>query len=70
MMYKLTIEQKRTVKRKAFTDSNLFNPVQDINGDWFISQQEVDQCDNELFSWVKDLPKSEFIPKPLPELFG
>jgi hypothetical protein len=37
-----------------------FNPIQDANDNWIISQEEVDQCS---FKWVKALPLIEYIPK-------
>ena len=40
-----------------------FNPVQDINNNWFISVEEMDQCVNENFMWVKDLELIDYEPK-------
>ena len=42
-----------------FIPDNFFNPIQDINGTWIISLQEVDQC---TIEWVKELPLIEFLP--------
>jgi hypothetical protein len=67
MMYILTIEQKNELVGQFFAPSSMFNPVQDINGDWFITSQEVDQCVNPDFIWVKNLTPSEFIPPSIPE---
>lgn len=68
-MYKLTEEQKGLLIGAEFMPDNYFNPIQDINGDWFISKEEVDQCVNSEFLWVKDLQVVEFIPKQIDSPF-
>jgi hypothetical protein len=67
ILYKLTIEQKDLLVGQQFAPSSYFGPVQDINGDWFISDQEVNQCINPDFQWVKNLPAMEYTPPPNPE---
>jgi hypothetical protein len=67
MMYQLTIEQKDLLVGQFFAASSMFNPVQDVNGDWFISEQEVNQCVNPDFIWVKSLPQMAYTPPPIPE---
>ena len=57
-MYKLTLEQKELLVGVEFIPNNYFNPVQDINGEWFISKEEVEQCS---IDWVKKLTESEYI---------
>lgn len=57
-MYKLTLEQKELLVGVEFIPNNYFNPVQDVNGDWFISKEEVEQCS---IDWVKKLKESEYI---------
>jgi hypothetical protein len=65
MMYQLTSNQRDLLVEKTFGPYSYFNPVYDVNGFWFISPQEVEQCINEEFLWVKDLPLNEFIqPSP------
>ena len=66
-MYQLTTQQKDLLIGQWFKLSSYFNPVQDINGDWFISEQEVDGCVNPDFQWVKSLPLMTFTPAPVPE---
>lgn len=56
----LTKEQKEKLTGKEFVPDNFFNPIQDINGNWVISEEEVDQSS---LSWVKNLPKIEYEPK-------
>ncbi len=66
-MYLLTLQQKDLLVGQFFAPSSMFNPVQDINGDWFISQQEVNQCTNPDFDWVKTLPQMAYTPPVTPE---
>lgn len=66
MIAKLTIAQKNLIIGKEFTPGSYFNPIQDINDKWVISEEEVNQCDNINFSFVKDLTLSEYLPKPAP----
>jgi len=37
-----------------------FNPIQDANGTWIISGEEVSST---TIEWVKQLPAIEYIPK-------
>ena len=67
MMYLLTTEQKNLLVGQFFAPASMFNPVQDINGDWFISSQEVNLCINPDFQWVKNLTQMTYIPPPAPE---
>ena len=67
ILYKLTIEQKDLLVGQLFAPSSYFGPVQDINGDWFISEQEVSGCVNPDFMWVKTLPSMEYTPQPVAE---
>jgi hypothetical protein len=62
-VYLLTIEQKDDLVGQFYDDDSVFNPIQDANDDWVISVEEVDQCVNPNFLWVKDLPLIEYIPK-------
>lgn len=52
----ITEEQYNLIVGHHYTDDSFFNPVQDCNGDWIISQQEIDQCINPDFDWIKNLP--------------
>jgi hypothetical protein len=67
--YKLTIEQFNLINGKEFTKDSLFLPFQDFNGDYYISKEEVEQCDVLQFNWVKDLELADYIRfKPTTEL--
>lgn len=59
----LTIEQKDLLVGQLFAPDSYFNPVQDADDNWFISIEEIDQCVNEQFMWVKDLPLIPYNPK-------
>jgi len=55
----LTEEQAEQLRNTEVVTDNLFNPIQDINGNWVISLEEVEQCSIE---WVKLLPLIEYEP--------
>ena len=57
-MYKITEAQKNELENQPFSDNQYYNPVQDINGDWFISIEEYKEYGIGL--------ETEFIP-PIPE---
>ena len=58
----LTIEQKEELVGVEIQHDWFFNPVQDGNGDWIITTQEIDNCTNPSVMWVKDLPLVEYVP--------
>lgn len=41
---KITSEQAETLKGTEFIPDNFFNPIQDKNGQWIISLQELVYC--------------------------
>jgi len=55
-VYKLTETQKNALISQTYDGIQYFNPSLDADNNWFISIEEVNQCINELFQWVKDLP--------------
>ena len=60
--YKLTSEQKNLLVGQEFAPNQYFNPVQDINGDWFIFEGEVNgHVTVQEFFWVKELTPSEYV---------
>lgn len=65
--YKLNTQQKDLLIGNEFAPNQYFNPVFDINGDYFIFDVEVEGCVNEDFMWVKELPQAEYVP-PINEL--
>lgn len=57
----LTLEQKQSIEGQQYAIDCYFNPIQDKNDNWVISQQEMNACENE-YLWVKELPLIEFKP--------
>ena len=62
----LTELQKDELVGVLYAPDSYFNPIQDINDNWVISQEEMYKNENELVAWVKDLPLIDFEPKPSP----
>lgn len=58
----ITELQKDILIGKHFDGVQFFNPVQDIDSNWCISVEEIDQCTNIDFQWIKDLTLSTFNP--------
>jgi hypothetical protein len=52
--YKLTQEQTELLQGQLYAPDSIFNPIQDKDGDYFIFN-EVEQCTNVEYIWVKDL---------------
>ena len=65
----LTENQKEQLIGQAYAADSFFNPIQDVNDNWVISQEEMNQCVNENFMWVKDLTLIEYVAKPTPSMF-
>jgi len=63
-MYRLTIEQKELLIGVLYDGVQFFNPVKDINGDWFISEVEVFGCTDTEYYWIRRLAWSEYVPNP------
>jgi hypothetical protein len=59
----LTQSQKEQLQGQEYTTNSYFNPIMDVYNNWVISKEEIDQCTNENFIWVKQLPLSEYKPK-------
>jgi hypothetical protein len=55
----LTTEQADSLKGVEFVPDNYFNPIQDTEGNWIISVEEVNQCS---IDWVKFLPLIDYKP--------
>jgi hypothetical protein len=65
----LTEIEKDSLVGQLYAEDSYFNPIQDNFDQWIISTQEMNQCVNPEFIWVKDLPLIEYVPKPAPPLF-
>jgi len=62
----ITENQKDELVGLKWTDDTYFNPIQDINDNWVISEEEVNGNENTSVSWVNSLTLSEYEPKPVP----
>jgi hypothetical protein len=65
----LTDSQKKALQGKEYKPNCYFNPIQDANDNWIISNDEVVQCINPTVVWVNELPLIDYEPKPEPEIF-
>jgi hypothetical protein len=59
----LNQEQKDSLVGKLYTDDSYFNPIQDAEDNWIISTEEMINCTNEKFMWVKELELITYVPK-------
>jgi len=59
----LTIEQKEEIQGKEYAPDSYFNSVQDEDDNWIISIEEMEQCVNDEYIWVKELPLIDYKPK-------
>ena len=66
----LTEVQKNDLLLQQYAPDCYFNPLQDINDNWIISVEEIANCVNQEFIWVKDLPLIIYEPKPTPPPFN
>jgi hypothetical protein len=65
----LTVEQKDELVGQMYAPDSYFNPVETaIENQWVISVEEMANCTNEEFIWVKDLPLIIYEPKPSPPI--
>jgi len=65
----LTEVQKDELIGQWYAPDSYFNTIQDVNDNWIISQEEMQQNVNPSFDWVKDLPLIPYEPKPTPPPF-
>ena len=64
----LTEIQKDELVGQLYDEDSYFNPIQDANNNWIISVEEMEQCVNPEFMWVKELPLITYEPKPTPPI--
>jgi hypothetical protein len=62
----LTTEQADLIRGVQFAPDSYFNPIQDADGNWIISQEEINGCS---IDWVKQIPLIEFKPIPQDEIY-
>ena len=58
----LTLEQKDLLIGQMWNNQAYFNPTLDANGNWFISNEEVNGCEKPEFAWVKELVEIDYNP--------
>lgn len=60
----LTTEQKDQLIGEQYATDSFFNPIQDANDNWVISEEEINYLTNHDFLWLNDLPLTMYQPKP------
>jgi len=65
----LTDLQKDELLGQLYAPDSYFNPIQDLNNNWIISVEEMEQTVTPEFLWVKDLDLIPYEPKPTPPPF-
>ena len=64
----LTELQKDELVGQLYAPSSYYNPIQDLNDNWVISVEEIEQTITLEFMWVKDLPLILYEPKQYNEI--
>ena len=55
----LTSEQAQSLMGVQYAPDSYFNPIQDAEGNWIISVEEIEQSDIE---WIKEIPLIDYKP--------
>ena len=63
----LTETQKDQLIGQTYDGVCFYNPIQDANDNWIISEEEINQSNLE---WLKQLPLTEYEAKPMENPFG
>ena len=59
----ITTEQKDLLIGQTWDGVQYFNPTQDADGNWFISNEEVNGCTHEgANEWIHELQEIEYNP--------
>ena len=64
----LTEEQKNQLIGQKYDNYTYYNPFQDNNDNWVITEIEVNETINQDLLWVKDLPLIDFEIKIFPSI--
>jgi predicted DNA-binding transcriptional regulator len=59
----LTELQKDEIVGQLYAPDSYYNPIQDLNDNYIISVEEIEQTITPEFMWVKDLPLIPYTPK-------
>jgi hypothetical protein len=62
----LTQEQAESLQGRMFTLDSYFLIQQDIDDNYFITIFEMENCTNPELQWIKQCPRIEYKPKPIP----
>ena len=62
----LTPEQAESLKGRMFAQDSYFLVQQDNDDNYFITTFEQDHCVNFELQWIKQCPRIEYKPKPIP----
>ena len=65
IVYLLTKEQMESLEGKCYFNGTFFNPIQDADDYWIISEEEVNLAAYEDILWVKDLPTIKYKAKEI-----
>ena len=57
---KITFLEAQDLIGQMYAPDSFFNPVQECDGSWIITIQEIEQCVNPEFEWVKYLPLTDW----------
>lgn len=58
----LTEQQKNELLGQLYSTDSYFNPIQDNNGNWIISIEEIQQNTNKQLNFINNLPLIEYNP--------
>ena len=59
----ITTEQKDLLIGQKWNDEAFFNPLLDADGNWFISNEEVNGCTHEgVNEWIHELVEIDYNP--------
>jgi hypothetical protein len=61
-VYKLTEEQKDILVGQTYDGLQYFNPILGADGNFFISIEEVNNCNKQELLWINDLPLINYNP--------
>jgi hypothetical protein len=59
----LTHEQCSQLAGRVYKDSSYFIYDQDTQGNFYITEEMVTECNEQNYLWVKDLPIVQYQPK-------
>lgn len=66
MVVKLTDSQAESLIGQTWDGVTFFNPTIDANGNYFVSQEEVNGCNKPEFQWLKSCELIEHNPVVVP----